>query len=94
MKKHYRGQCLEKKIIQDTTFYCIEPAGHQCPHCYTVNMQDLERLLKASQDRLDVAVAALRNVSAHCQIASPRNVAAKESEYIAMKALHQIGADQ
>lgn len=81
MKKHYRGQCLEKKIIQDTTFYCIEPAGHQCPHCYTVNMQDLERLLKASQDRLDVAVAALRDYEKHCPQTWARD------------ALNKIGAD-
>ncbi len=57
-KRVMRGQCCEKKVVLDTTFYCVEMSGHQCPHHYTVNMSDLERL---------IAIARVLGDSTHTQ---------------------------
>lgn len=43
-KRRPRGQCCHKRLVGNTTFFCIEPYGHQCEHSHYVSIDDLERL--------------------------------------------------
>ena len=60
-----RGQCCHKHIVGNTTFFCMEPTGHQCPHSFSVTMDDLMReyeraeLAKAEIERLRERIAEL-----------------------------------
>lgn len=54
-----RGQCCHEYIVGDTTYYCVEPFGHQCAHSYRPSMHEVERLAKRIADLEHELVAAM-----------------------------------
>lgn len=44
MTDHRKGQCCHEYQVGTTTYYCVEPFGHQCAHSYKPSMHEVERL--------------------------------------------------
>ena len=66
MTLRHKGQCLHRHQVRTTTFFCIEPAGHQCPHTYAPSMDDVDRfvtLLGDAERERDEYKAELMNIA-------------------------------
>lgn len=43
------SQCCHKMRLLDTTFFCVENDGHQCPHTYRFIESDVRRFAERAE---------------------------------------------